>query len=62
MKIKKNEKDEKDEKEEKICHIFMKVNAVDPEEKLEHCYSVALKRPTPSTRDVILNFSPPGIF
>ena len=60
---KKKKKKKKKDKEDKITFVHLSVNAFDPESenKMEHCHSIQLKRPTPGDNDSILDFNPTGM-
>ncbi|ETO02170.1 hypothetical protein RFI_35266 [Reticulomyxa filosa] len=53
-------KDKVNGEEEKVTKVYLTVHAFDPEEKLEHCHSVTLKRPPPKNDECVLDFNPPG--
>ncbi|ETO26219.1 hypothetical protein RFI_10921 [Reticulomyxa filosa] len=47
-------------KEETILKTHLTIHAFDPEEKLEHCHSITLKRPPPKIEECVLDFNLPG--
>ncbi|ETO07660.1 hypothetical protein RFI_29731 [Reticulomyxa filosa] len=59
---KNKDKDKNQAEEEKVAKVHLTIHAFDPEEKLEHCHSVTLKRPPSKNYDCVLDFSPSGLF
>ena len=48
-----------EDEEEEISHIYIRLNAFDPKNNLEHCNGILLKRPLPSDNNqVVLDFNP----